>query len=238
MTLRGTNVVIIGGSTGIGFATAQLAQQQGANLTIAGRSEEKLSKARFYLGNNVRTVVADVADAVAVGRIFEGVERVEHVFITAGGLVAGKVLETDPNAFRLGLEERIFGTLYVIRQAVPRMPNHGSITLTSGVRASRPVPGTTMTTVGVAAAEALTHSLALELAPIRVNAVSPGWINTPLVTGALGDNYDEIARSVAQKLPAKRIGQPEEVAQAVLMLMNNEFITGEVLHVDGGDRFV
>lgn len=238
MTLQGQNIVIIGGSTGIGFETARLALQQGANVTIAGRSQEKLAKAKFQLVGNVRTVVTDVAEEASVNRIFEGLDRVDHVFITAGGLVVGKILETDPNQFRQGLEERIFGTLYVVRAAVPKMSKQGSITLISGVRADRPLPGTTMTTVGVAAAEALTRSLALELAPIRVNAVAPGWTDTPLVSTVLGDNYDAVIRSVSEKIPVQRIGTPEEVAQAVNMLMNNGFINGEVLHIDGGERYV
>lgn len=238
MTLQGANIVIIGGSSGIGFETARLALQQGANVTIAGRSEEKLEKAKFHLTGTVRTVVANVADELSVQQIFERLDRVDHVFIPAGGLSAGKILDTDPNEFRQGLEERIFGALYVVRAVAPKMPQQGSITLVSGVRAERPIPGTTMTTVGVAAAEALTRSLALELAPIRVNAVAPGWTDTPLVSNVLGDNYDAVIRSVAAKIPVKRIGKSEEVAEAVIMLMNNGFINGEVLHIDGGERYV
>jgi NAD(P)-dependent dehydrogenase (short-subunit alcohol dehydrogenase family) len=238
MSLQGQNIAIVGGSSGIGFETARLALQQGANVTIAGRSEEKLEKAKFHLIGNVRTVVADVTDEVSVQRIFAGLDRVDHGFIPAGGLSMGKILDTDPNEFRQGLEERIFGALYVVRAAAPKMPKQGSIVLISGVRADRPIPGTTMTTVGVAAAEALTRSLALELAPIRVNAVAPGWTDTPLVSNVLGDNYDAVIRSVSEKIPVRRIGKSEEVAEAVIMLMHNGFINGEVLHIDGGERHV
>jgi NAD(P)-dependent dehydrogenase (short-subunit alcohol dehydrogenase family) len=215
---------------------ACLALQQGANVTIVGRSEEKLEKAKLHLiGNNVRTVVADEA---SVQRIFVGLNRVDHVFIMAGGLVVGKILEADPNQFRQGLDERIFGTLYVIRAAVPKIPRTGSITLMSGVRASRPVPGTTMTTVGVAVAESLTISLAVELAPIRVNAVAPGWIDTQLVRGALGDNYNTAINAAAAKNLVRHIGQPQDVAAAIIMLMINGYIDGEVLHIDSGERHV
>ncbi|NJK52126.1 MAG: SDR family oxidoreductase [Cyanobacteria bacterium CRU_2_1] len=238
MSLQGQNIAIVGGSSGIGFETARLALQQGATVTIAGRSEEKLEKAKFHLIGNVQTVVADITNETSVNRIFAGLDRIDHVFIPAGGLSMGKILDTDPNEFRQGLEERIFGALYVVRAAVPKMPKHGSITLISGVRADRPIPGTTMTTVGVAAAEALTRSLALELAPIRVNAVAPGWTDTPLVSNVLGDNYDAVIRAVSEKIPVKRIGKSEEVAEAVIMLMHNGFINGEVLHIDGGERHV
>jgi NAD(P)-dependent dehydrogenase (short-subunit alcohol dehydrogenase family) len=238
MTLHGKTIVIVGGSSGIGFETARLALQQGAKVTISGRSEEKLSKARFSLLGDVRTVVAEVTNEASVQQIFARLDRVDHVFIPAGGLSMGKILDTDPKEFRQGLEERIFGALYVIRASVPKLSQEGSITLMSGVRADRPVPGTTMTTVGVAAAEALTRSLALELAPIRVNAVAPGWTDTPLVSKALGDNYDSVISAAIAKLPVKRIGKPEDVAQAVTMLMTNPFISGEVLHVDGGERYI
>ena len=238
MTLQGANIVIIGGSSGIGFETARLALQQGANVAIAGRSQEKLEKAKSHLTGNVRTVVANVADEISVRQIFERLDRVDHVFISAGGLSVGRILDTDPSEFRQGLEERIFGALYVVRAVAPKMPQQGSITLVSGVRAERPIPGTTMTTVGVAAVEALTRSLALELAPIRVNTVSPGWTDTPLVSNVLGDSYDATIRSVVENIPVKRIGKPEEIAEAVIMLMNNGFINGEVLHIDGGERYV
>lgn len=238
MTLQNKTVVVIGGSSGIGLETARLALQQGAHVTIAGRSAEKLSKAQFHLGNNVRTVVADVTNTASVNRIFEPLDRIDHVFISAGGLSMGKILDTEPDEFRQGLEERIFGALHVVRAAVPKMPQRGSITLISGVRADRPIPGTTMTTVGVAAAEALTRSLAVELAPIRVNAVAPGWTDTPLVSHLLGNNYEAVIRSVVEKIPVKRIGKSEEVAEAVIILMNNGFINGEVLHIDGGERYV
>ncbi|MBH8552879.1 SDR family oxidoreductase [Nostocaceae cyanobacterium CENA357] len=237
MSLQGQNIVIVGGSSGIGFETARLALQQGANVIIAGRSEEKLSKAKFHLIGNVRTVIANIVNEAAVKQIFTGLHQVNHVFIPAGGLTTGNILETAPNAFRQGLEERIFGALYVIREAVPRMST-GSITLMSGKLADRPTPGTTMTTVGVSAVEALTRSLSLELAPIRVNAIAPGWTDTPLVSNILGTQYETVIQTVIDKIPVKRIGTPEEVAQVAILLMSNGFINGEILHIDGGERLV
>lgn len=237
MTLQGTNVVIVGGSTGMGFATAKLAKQQGANITITGRSVEKLAQAKSELGE-VRTVAADFSDEAASAQIFDGLDRVDHVFIAAGSLQLGSLLEADISTLRPAFEERIWGPLYVVRSCAPRMPEGGSVTLTSGIRASRPLSGTSIISAACAAGETLAVAMALELAPIRVNAIAPGWIDTPLVASVLGDNRKTVLNSEAAALPVKRIGTPEDIAEAVVMLMNNRFISGEVLHIDGGGRYV
>ena len=236
MSLEGKSIIIIGGSTGIGLATARLAVAQGARVTITGRSPDKLEAAQKELGQ-VRTLQGDVTDEADVGRHFSELGAVDHVFVSAGSVTMGEVCSTDLAVFRAGMEERIWANLYVIRAARPKMKS-GSFTLMSGIRADRPVKGTVMTTVGVAAVEALTRALPGELAPVRVNCVAPGWTDTPLVRGLLGESYDEVIGQAAAGLPGKRIGTPAEVAQAVLMLMANEYIDGEVLHIDGGERFV
>jgi NAD(P)-dependent dehydrogenase (short-subunit alcohol dehydrogenase family) len=236
MSLAGKNVVIIGGSTGIGFATARLAVQQGAAVTITGRSADKLEVARKELGN-VRALTGDATREADVARVFAGLDTVDHVFVSAGSVTLGEVCGTDLAVFRAGIDERIWASLYVIRAARPKMSS-GSITLMSGIRADRPVRGTAMTTVGVAAVEALTRALPAELAPVRVNAVSPGWVETPLVRGLLGDNFDPVITKAAAELPVKRIGRPDEIARGVLLLMTNEYINGEVLHLDGGGRSI
>lgn len=236
MQLQGQNIVVIGGSTGIGFDTAKLAKENGGNVTIAGRSEDKLRRAAEELGG-VRTVVVDVANEAEVQRVFEDLDHVDHVFSSAGGLVGGNVLDTDLDVFHKGVKERIWGNLHVVRAAAPKM-SAGSITLMSGQLSSRPVPGTAVTTALVKAVEGLTIGLALELAPIRVNAVAPGLIDTPLLQAAFGNQRDAVMNSTAATLPVKRVGTSKEVAQAVLFLMINGFMTGEVLHVDGGGRYV
>lgn len=238
MQLNNQNVVIIGGSSGIGFATAKLAKHNGAKVTIAARSEEKLLRASEALGG-VRTVVADVASETDVKQVFEGLERVDHVFVP-GGSLAGHVsgiIETPMKDLERPIVERIWGAIYVIRHAVPKMSG-GSITLMSGLFASRPIPNTAVISAVVAGIEAMARALALELSPIRVNAIAPGYIDTPLLKAAFSEQYEQVVQTQAATLPTKRIGTAEEAAQATLFLMTNGFITGEILHIDGGGRLI
>ncbi len=232
MTLQGANVVIIGGSSGMGFATAKLAKEQGANVTIASRSTEKLENAVQRLGN-VQSVIADMTSEMEVQEIFRELDRVDHVFISAGTWLEGKVVDANLETLRSDVNQRFWGPLYVVRSAAPKM-TQGSITFISGQLASTPDVGSLVTSAMQAAIEVLAKGLALELAPIRVNAIAPGLIDTPL----LGDGRSEAAKWAQDRLPVKRIGLAEEVAQAVILLMTNGFITGEVLHIDGGGRLI
>jgi NAD(P)-dependent dehydrogenase (short-subunit alcohol dehydrogenase family) len=163
MQLQGAHVVVVGGSSGIGLAAAQLAKRAGATLTIAGRSPERLAAAQRTLGE-ARTVVADIADEAAVQDIFPGIPRIDHVVISAGTLGNGRIVQNDLATLRRIVDERIFGVVHVVRQAAPRM-QQGSITLTSGGLSSRPRLGAAMFTAALAAVEALAPALALELAP-------------------------------------------------------------------------
>lgn len=235
MNLENANVVIIGGSSGIGLATAKLAARFGARVTITGRDAGKLREAATSIGRDVRTAVGDVGSPDDMRRAFEGLERVDHVFIAAGKVTLGTILEGDLGAFRQQIDERVFGTIHVVRAARPLMRG-GSITLTSGIRASRPLPGTLATSIAVDAMEVLARGLPRELAPIRVNAVSFGWIDTPLVRSLLGEHYDAVIGQEASALPVGRIGTADEAAQAVVFLMGNGYVNGEVLHIDGGAR--
>jgi NAD(P)-dependent dehydrogenase (short-subunit alcohol dehydrogenase family) len=236
MPLQGAHVVVVGGSSGIGLAAAQLAKRAGATITIAGRSPERLAAAQRTLGE-ARTVVADITDEAAVQEIFSGIGRIDHVVISAGNLGNGRIVQNDIATLRRIVDERIFGVVYVVRQAAPRM-QQGSITFTSGGLSSRPRVGAAMFTATLAAVEALAPALALELAPIRVNAVTPGLIDTPLLHAAYGAERDTLVKNRAAALPGKRIGSAEEVAQLMLMLMTNAYVNGAVLHVDGGGRYL
>jgi NAD(P)-dependent dehydrogenase (short-subunit alcohol dehydrogenase family) len=236
MTLQGAHVVVIGGSSGIGLATAKLARQAGATLTIAGRSQDKLRQAQQQLGE-VRTVAADITHEADVGQVFEGLSRVDHVVVAAGTIQNGRIVDNDLATLRRIIDERIWGVIYVVRHAAPKM-TQGSITFTSGGLSSRPRVGSAMLTTALAGVEAMTPALALELAPIRVNTVTPGLIDTPLLHHTYGAEREAIMANRAAVLPGKRVGTAEEVAQAMLMLMTNAYITGEVLHIDGGGRFV
>lgn len=236
MKLQGARVVVIGGSSGIGLATAQLARQEGAEVTIVGRSQEKLAQAQQTLGE-VRLVAADITDNTGLGQAFEGLGRVDHVLISAGSIRNGTLVNNDLETLRRIVDERLWGITYAVRHAAPLMSG-GSITFTSGGLSSRPRLGTAMLTAMLAAVEAMARALALELAPTRVNAVTPGLIDTPLLDATYGAGRDELVRNRAAVLPGKRVGTAEEVAQVMLLLMTNAYITGEVVHIDGGGRFI
>jgi NAD(P)-dependent dehydrogenase (short-subunit alcohol dehydrogenase family) len=236
MKLEGGHVVVIGGSSGIGLAAARLARHAGAEVTIAGRSQEKLIQAQRELGGG-HTAVMDITDEGAIEKVFASLSRVDHVLISAGTIRNGAIVQNDLATLRRIVDERLWGVTYVVRHAAPRM-SQGSITFTSGSLSSRPRPGTAMLTAMLSAVEALARALALELAPVRVNAITPGLIDTPLLHTAYGPERDTIVKNRAAILPGRRVGTADEVAQVILMLMSNDYMTGEVVHVDGGGRFV
>lgn len=235
--LAGSHVVVYGGSAGIGYALAELAKTEGASITITGRDPARLDRAAHQLGG-AHAVRADVTDRAAMARSLEGVERVDHVFVSAGSLTLGGAVDGDLAAFEHGVGERLWGNLYALRAAAPKFAPGGSITLMSGVKADRPGPGSSITTALVAAVEALTRALSVELAPLRVNAVSPGWTDTPLVRSLAGGDFAAFARRESARVPLQRFAEAREIADAVLFLMTNGYVTGEVLHVDGGLRWV
>jgi NAD(P)-dependent dehydrogenase (short-subunit alcohol dehydrogenase family) len=251
MRLDGKRVIVVGGSSGIGLETARLAMAEGASVTIAGRSGDRLRRAAESLGSSsggvnvtghtppdrLRSVVADVADESSVRSLFDGETRVDHVFVPAGELRPGSadVPGGDPGGMRWLLEARLLGVAYVVRHARSRMDG-GSITLMSGLYSTRPAAGAAMAAAAVAGVEGMTRALALDLAPIRVNAVAPGLIDTPLWDAFDPQRVAITAR--AAKLPVGRIGRPEEVAEAVVFLMTNGFVTGTVLPIDGGGGLV
>ena len=232
MSLDGTYVVVTGGSSGIGLATAKLVKEQGANVTIASRSSEKLREATQQLGD-VRAVIADITSEAGVHKMFEGLDRVDHVFIAGGQLFLGEVLKADLATLRSDVDQRLWGPLYVVRTAIPKMA-HGSITFLTGSLGSKPRLGAVVTEALFGAIEVLVRGLALEASPVRVNAVAGGTIDTPL----MGENRGTMVTWAEETLPVKRAGSPEEVARAVVFLMSSGFITGEVLHIDGGGRLI
>jgi NAD(P)-dependent dehydrogenase (short-subunit alcohol dehydrogenase family) len=250
MRLDEKRVVIIGGSSGIGLETARLAIAQGASVTIAGRSEDRLRRAAADLGSayedaagpspkgRLRCVVADVAQDASIRSLFDGESRVDHVFVPAGELKLGSADVSTADLEKMGelVTARLLGVAHVVRHARPKMGDGGSITLMSGLYSTRPAAGVAMGAAAIAGVEGMTRALALDLAPIRVNAVAPGLIETPL-WDALGTLRDSLV-TLGPKLPVGRIGRPEEVAEAVVFLMTNGFITGTILPIDGGGALI
>ncbi len=238
MTLKDKTVVVLGGSSGIGLATAKAALAEGARVVVTGRTTARLRKAEAELGGGARTLALDVVDERGTEALFRGLDRVDHVFITAGMLVKDPRLAPDAAAVRPALDMRFWGAFYAAKYAAPRMTEGGSITFMSGTAAKRPIIGASVATASCSAVEGFARSLAVDLAPIRVNTIQPGFIDTPLLDDLLGARRAEVLSAVAQRIPARRIGRPEEVADAVLFLMKNDYVTGITLTIDGGGLLV
>ncbi|KQZ27648.1 SDR family oxidoreductase [Duganella sp. Root1480D1] len=235
--LGNQHVVIFGGSSGIGLAAAGQARSLGARLTLVGRSREKLNRAAESLGG-ARVVVADITDRAAVEAVFAGMERVDHLVVTAGTFNAGRVADTDPDTLLRALDERIAGPLYAIKAALPLFAERASITLMGGQLSDRPTGnGVAVISAAVRGVEALAGALAQELKPIRVNVVAPGFTDTPLFD-VLGESSKVFLQQVAESLPVGRVGRAEEIGSAILFMMTNAYVNGEVLHIDGGGRLV
>lgn len=227
--LNGKTVVVIGGSSGIGAAVAEQARSRGAQVVLAGR---RLSSA---LHNGLRSEPVDVTDNASLQRLFESVGRFDHLVYTAGPAVQAKNLQdTDLQLAQDNFNVKLWGALRAIQLALPLLDEHGSIVLTSGQLGRKLVPGQFIK-IGInAATEALGKQLAKELAPRRVNVVSPGVIDTPAYAGLSEDQRKAMYAKVGQALPVGRVGQAYEVAAGYVLAMENAFMTGSVIDVDGG----
>jgi NAD(P)-dependent dehydrogenase (short-subunit alcohol dehydrogenase family) len=233
VSLNDTTVVILGGSSGMGLATAKAAQAEGARVVITGRTPERLEAARAALGDKVRTVALDIGDEMGTRALFSELDSVDHVFITAGTVLFDPKLATDATSVRPALDTRFWGAFNAAKFAAAKMSTRGSITFMSGTAAIRPIRGASVATASCGAVEAFARALAVDLAPIRVNTIQPGLIETPFLD-TLGDRRNAIIAEYSARLPVGRVGRAEDVASAVLFLMKNGFVTGITLTIDGG----
>lgn len=238
MSLNGAKVVVIGGSSGMGLAVAKMAADEGARVVIAGRSEEKLRQAADEIRQPVEARSLDVTQEQAAQAFFAETGELDHLVVTAATGVAGSFLELETPSFRQIFDSKFWGQYFAARYGAQRIREGGSITFFSGVAATKPVDGLSAYAAVNGAVEALCRSLAVELAPLRVNAVSPGIVDTPAYAGMSPAERKRMFDALAARLPARRIGRPEDAAAAVISLMKNGYVTGSVVHVDGGQRLV
>ncbi|WP_445489806.1 SDR family oxidoreductase [Niallia sp. 03133] len=232
--LKGKKIVIIGGSSGIGFETAKQILAQEAEVIIASRSEDKLQKAKEQLGARAAAFTLDTTQEEQVQSFFEKVGEFDHLVVSAAETSGGAFLEMDTAQAQQLFENKFWGQYYAAKYGAPKILPNGSITLFSGVVAYKSMVGSSILGAVNAAVSNLGQTLALELAPIRVNIVSPGIIDTPSRNKMPEEARNHFYAAVGEKLPVKRVGRAEDVAQCVLYLIQNSFVTGTVLHVEGG----
>ena len=237
MTLKGAKVVVLGGTSGMGLATAKAAHSEGATVVITGRSADGLERAKASLGGGVDVGVLEMADEAGHRAFFAKIGPFDHLVIAAAQAVVGPFLETDCAELRPAMESRFWGSYYAAKYAAPQINKGGSITFFSGVACEKPAPGMQVVAASCSAVESLARSLAVALAPIRVNTVRPGAVDTPSLHDALGGNWHSAEAHLTAK-PAGRLGLPDEVAEAVTYLMKNLYTTGTVLTIDGGSLIV
>lgn len=236
--LHGRTVVIFGGTSGIGLATAIQAKAAGAQVTVIGSDAARAERAARDNGLDAWRA-ADVTDSDAIHAALADIPNVDHLVLLAGTYVVGKVMDAGIDHLHRAFDERMWASVHAIRALGERMAKDGSITFISGMLSERPnAHGTAVLAAASAAMEALARGLALELAPIRVNTLSPGPIDTPIFSKALGDGRDAFVAALEQTLPLHRLGTATEAGAATLFLMSNGFMNGATLNIDGGARLV
>ncbi|WP_213776659.1 SDR family oxidoreductase [Caballeronia sp. dw_276] len=235
-TFESKNVLIVGGSSGIGAATAKAFAELGARVTIASRNQEKLdasaAEIKSSVGSTVQTAVLDTGDEAAVERFFAQTGPFDHVVVSAAQTPGGPARTLALADAYAAMDSKFWGA-YRIARAV-KINDGGSLTLVSGFLSVRPSKSSVLQGAINAALEALARGLALELSPVRVNTVSPGMIATPLWSKLSDEARQSMFENAAARLPARRVGQPEDIANAVIYLASTPYATGSTVLVDGG----
>jgi NAD(P)-dependent dehydrogenase (short-subunit alcohol dehydrogenase family) len=237
--LVGQTVVLLGGSAGIGLETGRLARAEGADVILVGRNSERLERAAREVDAQ-STAAFDATDVAALERFFEGLPKpVDHVLVTAGGPHYAPLAEMDFGAARRTVEEHLWLPLQLARIAAQKkMRPDGSLVFMSGTGGRRPAVGLTVGGTLTAGGPALTANLALEIAPIRVNLIAAGFVDTPLSASLLGDQLEARRTELRETLPIGRVVGPEDVAALAIHLMTNTALTGATFDIDGGQQLV
>jgi NAD(P)-dependent dehydrogenase (short-subunit alcohol dehydrogenase family) len=232
-------VVIVGGSSGIGLAVAEQAASQGADVVIVSSDAERVQQAVRSIGEKAEGQTLDVLDEPAVESFFAKLGAFDHLVFTAGDSLQLRPLsDTDLKQARRAFELRVWSALAAVKYGSPQIRKGGSIALTTGTAGRRPQSGWVIAASVCGTVEALVRALAIELAPVRVNAVCPGVVRTNLWQNMNASERDQLFESIGKRLPVGRVGEAHDIAQAFLFLMREEFITGQTIVVDGGTVLV
>lgn len=236
--LFGQTVVVIGGSSGIGLETARRARGEGAEVILTARNADRLQQAAHDV-NALRTAAFDAHDFARLEQFFDELPGpVDHVMVSGSGPYYAPLAEIDLDAARSDMEQHVFLPIQVARCAVGRVRPGGSLVLISGTNARRPAVGLSTVAILTAGLPALTRNLALEIAPIRVNLVAAGFVDTPLSATLLGEQLAARREQLRSTLPIGRVVVPDDVAALAVHLMINTALTGATYDVDGGQQLV
>lgn len=231
------HAVIIGGTSGIGLATARRLADLGLKVTIAGRDKQRLAAAREAFAGKAEALPLDAADKAQVGDFFQAIGAFDHLVLALGsGRGFGAFATLDLAEVRRGFEEKVWPHLSCAQAALPTIRKDGSITFISAVSAEMAAPGTAGLAAANGALTVVTPILAAELRPLRVNAVTPGVVDTPWWHFIAAEQRAAVFADYAGKSPVGRVGTPDDIAKAIAFLIGNGFVTGHVLTCDGGLR--
>ena len=233
-SLKDQTVLVIGRGSGLARAVVLAAIDAGARVVAAGRDQETLAAA--YAGEaGVSTEMVDLNDEASIAALGERLGSLDHVVSTASARARGQLADLDRDAVRLSFDTKVIGPLMLAKHLAPRLNKGGSFVIFSGVAAAKIAVGTMAVAITNAAADTLARSLALELAPIRVNAISPGVIDTGAWDAFGEQGKADYFADISSRNPVRRIGTPEDIAQGVIFAMTSTFLTGQTLHIDGGE---
>ena len=235
--LLGQTVVVIGGSSGIGLETARRARAEGAKVILTARDPERLREAASEV-EALSTAAFDASDPVAIERFFRDLPVMDHVMVTAGRPYYGRLAEMDLTKVRDLVGQHLVQALYVARNGMNKVKPGGTLIFMGGTGARRPAIGLSIASAMTVALPALIASLALEIAPVRVNLIAAGFVDTPLSAELLGDQLEKRRTQLRTTLPIGRVVGPSDVASLAVHIMTNTALTGATYDIDGGQQFV
>jgi NAD(P)-dependent dehydrogenase (short-subunit alcohol dehydrogenase family) len=237
--MKNKRVLVFGGSAGLGLATARAAAAEGAEVIIVSSNRSRIDQALTLLPGDSSGFAVDLSKQENIKDFFSGIGAFDHLIYTAGeNLNLQNIADTDLEQARGFFTLRFWGALAAVKYGAPLIRDGGSIGLTSGIASQRPGAGWSLASAICGAMEGFTRAMAIELAPIRVNAVMPGVVETNLWDGMPKEDRKQFYRSVGDSLPVKRVGQADDIGQTFVFLMRQSFATGQTFIIDGGTVLV
>ncbi|MGA9799328.1 MAG: SDR family oxidoreductase [Terriglobales bacterium] len=235
--LLGQTVVVIGGSAGIGLETARRARAEGAKVILTARNPERLEHAATEI-DALSTAAFDATDPVALEHFFRDLPPIDHVMVTAGRPYYGRLVDMDFTKVRDLIGQHLLQALSVARYAINKVKPGGTLIFMGGTGGRRPAIGMSIVGAVTAALPSLTANLALEIAPVRVNLIAAGFVDTPLSAELLGDQLEKRRNQLRTTLPIGRVVGPADVAALAVHIMTNTALTGATYDIDGGQQLV